>query len=248
MKKYIEYLDTVKSILTKIVDSQADSIEAAIDLLFSAFSNGNSIFIFGATHAGILAEEMYARAGGLMIINPIFNPTLMLDTRPLTVTSDMERLEGFGTILLNHTPIKKDDVLIISSVSGRNSVSIDMALEARKKGIKIITITSLDYSNNVKSRHSSGKFLSELSDIVIDNCGEFGDACIATADEEIKVGPTSTVAGAAIVNMLAVGFAQKCEEAGIEAPIFESANKDTDDQRMIRIISKYLKQIHYLDF
>lgn len=246
MKKYDEYLNKVTGILEKIRVTQAESIDRAIDMLFTAFMGGNSFFVFGATHAGMFTEEMYARAGGLIIANPIFSPALMCDVRPFTATSEMERLEGFGQIILNNSPASTGDVLIIHSVSGRNSVAIDMALEAKSIGIKVICVTSLDYSRNIKSRHSSGKMLYELADIVIDNCGEFGDACIPVGNEGAKAGATSSVAGSVIANMLTVGFAQKCEQAGIEPPVFESANKDSGQERTIEMVNNYRHQIHYL--
>jgi len=246
MKKYIEYHNRVTEILGKILETQADKIESAIDTLFGAFTGGHSLFVFGAAHAGIITEEMYGRAGGLMVVNPIFNATLMLDVRPITLTSEMERFEGFGQIILNNTKIQPGDVLVLHSVSGRNSVAIDMALEAKKRGITLVGITSLDYGNYIKSRHSSGKLLSELCDIVIDNCGEFGDGCVPVGSDGVKAGATSTVAGAAIVNMIAVGFAEKCSDAGIEPPVFESANSDSGQERMVRMVTKYYNQIHYI--
>ena len=246
MKKYIEYCNKITEILNEIIETQAEKIDRAIDMLFEAFHSGHSIYVFGASHAGIFTEEMYGRAGGLMIVNPIFNPTLMLNTRPITVTSEMEQLEGFGRVILNGARLKKDDVLILCSVSGRNSVAIDMAIDAGKLGAKIICVTSLDYGRNVKSRHSSGKLLSELADIVIDNCGEYGDACIPVGEIGVKAGATSTVSGAAIANMLTVGFAQKCEESGIEPPVFESSNTDSGSENNTRRVMQYIKQIHYL--
>ena len=245
MKKYQNYAEKAVKVIENIVATQNDKIEETIDIMFRTFQDGKSIFAFGATHAGIFTEESYARAGGLMIINPIFSSTLMVDTKPMTLTSDLERLEGFGTVLLNNNPIKEGDLLIIHSVSGRNAVGIDMAISAKAKGIYVIAITSQAYKDNIKSRHSSGLFLSDIADLNIDNCGEFGDACVAV-DGEITAGATSTVACAAIANMLSVGFCEKCKENGIEPPVFESANKDRDDERTFRLITKYHKQIHYI--
>jgi len=244
MSKHIEYLENVTKMLKQIGETQSDAINKAIDLMFYRFQKGGSLFVFGASHAGIIAEEMFYRAGGLMVINPIFSPTLMLNTRPVTVTSAMERLEGFGEIVLDGSPIKTGDVLIIHSVSGRNGVTIDMAQKARKMGIAVIVITNLEYSTKIPSRHSSGKNLYELGDVVIDNCGAYGDASVTLGD--ITAGPTSTVTGAAIANMLSVGFAQRCTEHGITPPVFASANLDTDKTKSEEIMNKYMNRIHYM--
>jgi len=244
MAKHWEYLDHIHKLFEKIRDTQAKAIEEAIELLFSTFKNGGSLFAFGASHAGIVTEELYCRAGGMMITNPVFNPTLMLNTTPFPITSGMERLEGFGRIIIRNTKLKKGDLLITHSVSGRNAVTIDMAIEAGKMGAKIVVITSVEYSKAVPSRHSGGKNLYEYGDIVIDNCGEIGDASISVDDTGVKAGPTSTATGAVIANMIAVGFAERCAANGIEPPIFKSANNVEDPERDRRIIEKYRGQIH----
>ena len=45
---------------------------ARVDLLEKCVMDHGSIYIFGASHAESLAKEMFYRAGGLMLINPIF--------------------------------------------------------------------------------------------------------------------------------------------------------------------------------
>ena len=246
MDKTTAYLDNVIDILKKIKETQSDVIDKAVQIMFDSFQKGGSLFVFGASHAGIVAEEMFYRAGGLMVVNPIFNPTLMLNTRPTTVTSAMEQLDGFGSIILEESPVKPGDVLIIHSVSGRNDVTVDMALKAREMNVKIIVITNMDYSTKVTSRHKSGKLLYELGDIVIDNCGECGDASIKIGDEGVIAGPTSTVSGAAIANMLCVGFAELCDKQGIFPPVYISANIDVDKSKVEEVLFKYIDRIHYL--
>ena len=98
-------------------------------------------------------EELFYRAGGCVLINPVFAKSLMLDTAPITHTSKMERLEGYGTALADKTPIKKGDVVIVHSVSGRNPVSIEFAMKAKENKAIVICITNLSYSKSVSSRH-----------------------------------------------------------------------------------------------
>lgn len=119
----------------------------------------------------------------------------MLNVEPITLTSKLERLEGFGKLMLDSKPTKAGDVLFIHSVSGRNPVAIDLAIAAQAKGMKVISLTNLEYSKGVTSRHSSGKRLFEVSDIIIDNLGEPGDAAVKISSLSQKVAPTSTIAG-----------------------------------------------------
>ena len=199
-----QYFDRIQEILKEVEVNEADAINQTIELLTDANLNGKGIYIFGASHAGILAEELYYRAGGMMTVNAIFGRELMLDQSPITVTSKMERLEGYGTTLASTIPFKKDDVLILHSVSGRNPVTIDLALSAQEKGVKIVALTNVNYSKQVTSRHSSGKRLFELADIILDNHGDTGDACCSIEGIEQKVGPSSTVVGATILNTIIV--------------------------------------------
>ena len=130
MKKY---RNEVLKIIDEVFDTQIENMEKASNLLVKAVENKNSIFIFGSSHAGILSEEAFYRAGGFALINPLFSPNLMLNVKPITFTSDLEQLEGYGRIFFKTFDLKKNDVLIIHSVSGRNPVSIEIAEEAELK-------------------------------------------------------------------------------------------------------------------
>lgn len=240
------YINKIEKILSIINEDERENIEAAIDLITNANIRKNSIYIFGASHAGILAEEMYYRAGGMITINAIFGREVMLDRKPITFTSKMERLEGYGTALASTVRFHSNDVLILHSVSGRNPVIIDMALAAKEKGVKIIGLTNLAYSKSVSSRHSSGKRLFEVSDVVIDNHGDIGDAACQIKGTAQKAGPTSTVIGAAILDNIIVEASQRLvDQGGHEAPIFYSANLDGGDQKNRQLISEYDQMIHY---
>jgi len=240
------YFDHVKEIIDEVYEKQLENIEKASDIMAEAIENAHCIFAFGASHAGILAEELFYRTGGLALINPVFNPTLMLNTRPVTLTSRMERLEGFGTEILGSTPIKEGDIILIHSVSGRNPVAIDMAIEARSKGAKVIVITNLAYSKAVSSRHSSGKNLYEFGDVVIDNCGDFEDSSTTIEGLGQKVGPTSTAVGAVIVNSMVIGVVDGLIKRGVTPPVLHSANVNGGDEFNEKIFEKYKDRIYYL--
>lgn len=241
-----DYINRVLDIIKTIQVEENENMERCVELLTKTILDKKSIYTFGASHAGILSEEMYYRAGGLMIINPIFGREIMLDTSPITVTSKMERCVGYGTILASKVHFEKDDVLIIHSVSGRNPVSIEIAMAAKEKGTKIIGLTNLKYSKSVPSRHPSGKNLYEFCDIVLDNHGDIGDACVKLEGLEQKAGPTSTVIGATILNSIIVATAQNLIKKGMKRPpIFYSANVDGGDELNEELYKEYKDSIHY---
>lgn len=241
-----QYFDRVREILDIVEKEEKTAIEQAIALLTKANLAKKSIFIFGASHAGILAEEMYYRAGGMMTINAIFGREVMLDRSPITLTSKMERLEGYGKELAATVDFHEDDVLILHSVSGRNPIIIDLALAAKEKGVKIIGLTNVSYSQSVSSRHSSGKRLFEVSDIVIDNHGDIGDGSCELDGIQQKVGPSSTVVGATILNTIIVEVTRNLIAEGIQyPPIFYSANLDGGDKLNQELFENYREMIHY---
>ena len=241
-----EYLIEIKKLLEVIETKEQETMQQAVEVLTNAILDNQSIFIFGASHAGILSEELFYRAGGLVLINPIFARELMLDTTPVTHTSQMERLVGYGTAVLNNVPIKENDVLIVHSVSGRNPVSVEIAQEAKKRGAKVIALTNVTYSKSVSSRHPSGQRLFEVADIVLDNHGAIGDACVAVDGLDQKVAPSSTVIGATILNSIIAATTQElCNRGMKNPPIFYSANIDGGDELNQKIYDEYKGNIHY---
>ena len=127
------YFDKIVENIERVKELEKNNILELTDMLYDAVQNKNSIYIFGAGHAGIISQEMYYRAGGFMLFNPIMPRELSLDNEPITITSQIERLEGYGRVVGIKADFKPDDVLIVHSVSGRNSAGIDMAILAKEK-------------------------------------------------------------------------------------------------------------------
>ncbi len=240
------YFEKIRSILDTVEKEEKKNIDEAVSIITKAVLNKKSLFAFGASHAGILTQELYFRAGGLININPIFGREVMLDTEPITHTSQMERLVGYGKALADKTPFSPGDVLIMHSVSGRNPVTIEMAMEAQKRGVTTISITNLEYSKSVASRHPSGNNLYYYSDVTIDNHGDVGDAACEIEGLEQKVSPSSTVIGATIVNTIVAETVKTLVTKGMkQPPIFYSANLDGGDELNRKLYNEYKDTIHY---
>lgn len=241
-----DYINCVTECINKAWGTQQDTLNKVSELLAEKIENKNNVFVFGCSHAGILAEEVFYRTGGLAVINPIFFPGFMLNTRPITMTSQLERLPGLGKIILEQNHVSNGDLLILHSVSGRNTVPVDMALEAKKLGVTTVCITNISYSNAVTSRHPSGKRLFEVCDLVIDNCGDVGDAAITLDGLAEKIGPTSTAVGTALLNAIVIDAVEKMISDGIVPPVFMSANINGGDEHNARIFEEYGDNIFYM--
>ena len=246
MKAMEQYIQNIHLILDTVEKSQKDAIDKAAQMLADATLNGSNLFVFGSNHAGLLALEMYYRTGGMANINPIQAPGLGLDIKPPTLTSQMERLAGYGRIIMDAYPVQKGDVLILHSVSGRNHVSIDAALRAKELGARIIVLTNLNTTKAVSSRHPSRKNLYELADLVLDNCGCVGDASLLIAGVPQRVGPTSTAVGAVILNAIMVQAVEYVVELGGIPPVFVSANLDGGDDYNESVLKAYKNHIFYM--
>jgi uncharacterized phosphosugar-binding protein len=241
------YFAAAISALERVAKEQEEAVQRAAGILVETILGGRSLFSFGASHSFMLTEELVYRTGGLMLINPIYPHAMNLSVRPLTATSRFERIPGFGRELLQASPAREGDALVLTSTSGRNAVIIDMALAAREKGISVVGITSLAYTSAVSSRHSSGKKLVDLCDVVLDNGAPLGDAAIEIPGFSQPVGPLSSVTGCAIVNAIVAEVVAHLVARGEEPPVFMSANRDGGDEYNARLLERFGDRIHYLD-
>lgn len=248
MKSLFEqYLDGVIGLLEKIKEEEAQSVQEAAMVLADAIMNGNRIFGFGCTHSSLPIQDVVYRAGGLMLINPIYGPGIgSLETMPSTITSAMERLVGFADVILDNTPIEEGDVLILVSVSGRNAVPIEMAQSAKQRGIKVIGVTSREYTNNVESRHPSGKKMFEFADIVLDNKVAKGDALLENEKMPQKFSPASGVTSNALLHALISATIEECLARGITPPVYVAANVDGGEEWNKKLWDEYGDRIFYV--
>ena len=246
MKASQRYFCRVNDILAEVFRDEADAIEEVAQAIAGANRSGNSVFAFGCNHAGLITLELFYRTGGLVTVNPVRAPGMMLELSPPTMTSEMERMPGYGKIIFGNLKTKPGDVIIIHSVSGRNAVTVDMAEAAREAGMTVIVVTNLNTATTVTSRHPSGKKLHDFASILIDNHGDLGDASVEIEGFPQKVASTSTVVGAAILNAVVARVAELLMESGMTPPVFMSGNIDGGDEHNRRVMNEHRDNIFYL--
>ncbi|MEF9962001.1 MAG: SIS domain-containing protein [Erysipelotrichaceae bacterium] len=228
-----EVFETGLNVVKQIQKTQSKEIKEAADLIAKAHLGGHKFFVTGSGHSHTVSEEFYGRAGGLAFTVPILTTELTLNEHP-TKSGSIERLPGYASILIELYGVSKGDVLLIASNSGRNAYPIEMALEAHKKGAKVIAITSSKHSKATTARHVSGKHLMDIADVVIDNCGEVGDSCIKLDGLQATMCPTSSMANSFIVQSISVECASEILKAGEIPPVFQSLNiEGTEDNNNI---------------
>ncbi len=237
MKAYLRYFKKIQSKLSHVTD-QLDKLETAADWVTHTIQSKGFIYSSGTGHSHMFAEEIFYRAGGFARVVPILDEALMLH-KDASHSTEVERTSGYADKLLAEYSIGPNDIFIISSNSGRNTVSIDMALLAKNKGAKVIVITSLQHTMAITSRHPSGKKLYEIADLYFDNAGDIGDAAVSIQGLDYKVGATSTVIGTVILHGIMVQAVEQLVEQGEKPEIFSSSNSESGEIHNEELIKKY---------
>ena len=238
------YYDLLMGQMEAVRRTQWEKIATAAEWLGESFAKGGWLYAFGTGHSHALAEEIFYRAGNPARATPMLDSRLMLHHEAIQATYN-EREEGYGVKLLHEYPVARGDVLIVASNSGRNAVPIDVALEGRRVGMRVIAITNLEHSRAWASRHSGGKNLGEVAELTIDNCGVNGDAVVAVEGLPGKIGPTTTSTGALIVNAIIVQGIENALRAGKAPEIYISSNSNGDDHNDL-LLQKYKSKIRHL--
>ncbi len=240
------YYSRVTEIMLQVFEQEKNPMEQAAERIAEANREKQSIFAFGCNHAGLIALELFYRTGGMVTVNPVRAPGMMLEVSPITMSSELERIPDYGKVIFDGLPAKEKDVIIIHSVSGRNAVTVDMAKAAREKGLTVIVITNLNTATAVTSRHPSGKMLHDFADILIDNHGDYGDASVEFAGFVQRIASTSTVVGAAILTAVIARACEMLWEEGIQPPVFMSGNVDGGDAFNKAVIAEHAGNIFYM--
>lgn len=223
------YLNTIIEHIARLRDSQEVAIRETATIVGSAIADNRHIYTFGSGHSQLLAREVTGRAGGLVPVYHLPDPTWGM----------VERLEGYGKTLLEQFPIQAEEVIFIISNSGRNPEPIEVAMGSKEIGMKVIAVTSLEHSKNVESRHSSGLKLFELADVVLDTGTPKGDAVMSFDGFTSKAGALSTILGAAVLNAVMVDAIQYLIDKQIDPPVLTSLNVDGSDDHNARLMERY---------
>jgi len=215
----LDYFSHAITLLTRLRETQADAITAAADRCATSIASGKLVHLFGTGHGSFPALEAFPRSGSLVGFHPIVELPIALLHH---VFGDMgvaqyrflHRQEGYGRAILEAHRLDPADTLVLFSHSGINAVILDMALEAKARGLSVIGVTSLPHSSAVAPRHSSGKHLYEVAHVVIDTGAPLGDACVKLDGLDDPVAPISSMLVMAVVEAMIAETARLMVERG----------------------------------
>lgn len=246
-----QWVRNAKAVMENIESTQLENIKKAAGLMADSIEAGYWVHTFGCGHATIPVEEMYPRIGGFVGFHAIIELPLSFFTH---ITGDMgihqflflERTEGYGVEIMKSYDFNPKDCMWIFSHSGINNLNVDVALEAKRRGMKVIAYGSAKASTAVKkSRHSSGKSLFDVADIVVDSCAPLEDASVSLKNHVDKVGPVSTLAFITTVWMTITTVAEILEQRGVKLYIHPSHNvgDETAMDRLNEALDQYRTKI-----
>ena len=235
------YLQEAARLVGSLIGGQEEAFASAAEAVKRCMAEDGLIYLFGAGHSHMLAEEGHYRAGGLACVAPILASAVMLH-EGASASTRMERLPGLAELIVSRYPIGARDVVVVFSTSGVNAVPVEAAKYARTTGAVVIGVTSQAYSRQAAKGRER---LADVASIVLDNRVPRGDASLALADD-VRAGPLSTVAGAALLNALFVEGSARLIAEGGEPPVYVSANMPGGAERNAALVSRFRARIQHL--
>jgi uncharacterized phosphosugar-binding protein len=243
--KASEYLDRLRHILTFIETKQAEPISIAAKKLVDVIRQDGIIYVFGSGHSKCAAEDLVYRAGGLAPMDLIYDP-VSAGQFGMVKAGYMERMVGVGQITMRFSGISEKDALVVISNSGLNNEPVEAALYGRELGVPVIAITSVSYSSSHRTRHSGGKKLMDLADVVIDTGVPFPDAMIKMEGLEMPMGPASTSVSIIVGHVLCLSIASLLLQQSVKPDVYFSGNLDSGEEHNLELTKKYRGRVRSL--
>lgn len=248
------YFDATVGLLERLRDNELPNIRRAAAICADAIAAGGLVFLFGNGHSRMMCEEMTPRQGCYpgffaLVELSLSNHASIVGTNGLRAPLYLEKYEGYAEEILNSFHFGPHDAFIVISTSGIRPVVVEMALGARRRGMPVIAIVSRAHCEQSVPAHSSGKKLIDAADVIIDNQSPPGDCVLEIEGLEWRTGPTSTVTGAMIINMLRGVTAEMLLARGCKPELLPShqfvGNADAVDQ-LDRFYEAYRRSLRHL--
>ena len=254
MNASLEYFDKTMGLLREIREREMDAMDKAAAICANSIAQGGLVFLFGNGHSRMMAEEMTPRQGGYvgfvaLVEQALSNHANIVGANGLRAPLYLEKYEGYAEEILKGFHFGPHDAFLIISTSGIRPVVVEMALGAKRRGLSVIAMLSRTHSASVPAAHSSGKKLADVADVILDNHCPRGDCIVGLEGLEWRTGPTSTVTGAMLINMLRCEVAARLLGRGIKPVMLPSHQLVGDvsaEQQLERFYEAYRKSLRHL--
>ena len=246
----LTYLRTVTGLLERIHAEEHDSIGRAARAVAAQVRQDRLVHIFGpGGHSNLAAQEVFFRAGGLMHVSAILDEGTLLSNGALRSMA-IERTPGYGRVVIADRRLGPGDLLILVNAYGINAALIDAAIEAKRRGVFLIGVSSRAHATNTSpdhpARHPTKQNLHDVVDIAIDTKVEIGDAVVEMEGMGQPIAAISTFANAFALNCLVIRTVAKLVERGVEPPVWRSGNAPGGDEANARFIARFHDRVRSL--
>jgi uncharacterized phosphosugar-binding protein len=257
MNAAIQYYDAGIDLLRRIRETQLPAVEKAAHICANAIEQKGLVFLFGSGHSRMMCEEMIPRQGCFVGFYPIVHLPIttyadIIGPNNLRTPLFLEKYEGYAEEILKGFKFGPHDAMVIISTSGIRPVIVEMALGARRRAMPVIALCSVGHCRATASGHSSGKKLVDIADVVLDNQAPEGDCAVELPGLDWRTGPTSTLCGAMLINMLRCATAQKLLEQGLKPEMLPSHQlvgtvaADAAERQLERFYEAYRRSVAQL--
>jgi uncharacterized phosphosugar-binding protein len=225
---FSQYLAAVRAAIDAIEATQLPLIRQASAHFAETIKKGRLVHVFGTGHSRMAVEEMFPRYGSFPGFHPIVELSMTYHNAVVGANGQrqamfLENVQGFGAVMWRNFATAPEDALLAISTSGCNAVTIDVAMEAKRLGMVVVALTSLDHAAVSISRHDSGKKLHEVAGVVLDQRAPAGDSAVWIEGLETPVAPLSSVTGCMIINLVKAEVARLLTEAGSPPKVLTAA-------------------------
>jgi uncharacterized phosphosugar-binding protein len=250
-KEFEAYLGAISSIASQIASEEEVITEAARVMAKSICADGVIHVIGPGGHSNMAVEEVLWRAGGLGPINAILDAGTNL-IHGAKRSNYIERTPGYAQKVLDAYRVGRHpgEVIVIVNAYGINAMCLDTVLEAKRRQMVTIAVTSREFADRLPkdhpSRHPSGKNLYQEADYFINCHLPYGDAVVEVEGCRQKTGPTATVCNVIAMNLLVIETVKQLVALGVAPPLWMSANLPGGDEANRALEEKYIPRIKHL--
>lgn len=245
------WLNAAEETLRKVRETQQGPMHAAAAIFAQAIASGGLVHVFGSGHSRMNVEEMFPRIGSFPGFHPIAELAItnhhgVVGPNGLRQAMFLEKVEGFGRVILQQFKVHPEDAFLIFSSTGINGVVVEVALYARKMGLPVVAVTSVEHGNATVSRHSSGKRLMDIADVTIDNCSPPGDAAVDIEGLLYKVGPVSSIGAIGVVDTVKCLTAERLVALGHPPVVLTSPHfvgSTVGEEQLERVYEDYFARV-----
>ncbi len=245
------WLAVAAETIERIRTTQLEACRRAAAIFAQSIAADHLVHVFGSGHSRMNTEEMFPRIGSFPGFHPIAelaisNHVGVVGPNGLRQAMFLEKVDGFGRVILQQFKVHPGDAFLIFSSTGINGVVIEVALYAKKMGLPVVAVTSVDHGRATASRHPSGRKLMEIADITIDNCSPAGDAVVEIPGVPFRVGPSSSIGAIAVVDTIKVLTAEMLVERGVVPVVLTSPHfvgSTAGEEQLERVYDEYFRRI-----